>query len=464
MKIMDFPIFKTISGRIAFRIFLISFIVTGAFFLTAYNFFKLNLGSYLNQNPITIAEAVASALTSEINSGKSITELRPLVEEYARKYGAVIIVFNRLGVEILTAGERGTEVTGNWCAGPMTARGARMIAVPIGSEFNPSGFVGVILTRESSLEAASESFKSSMIRAFFISAVLSLMFAFLVGFVLTKSISEPLRNAILGAEKLTEGNFEVQLPVVDSSEIGELSNSVNLLAARLRELEKRRLETAADIAHEFKTPLTIVKANIEAMADGILPVSKESFEKISSEIDRLTKLVDELKEIKLLESKEKIYPLENTDLVQFIRDKVSSYKVLTEGKNIDLEVKLPELPQIVRVNKEKLTQVIDNIFSNALRFTDSGGKITIGVKEHRNEARIFVSNTGIGIPPEKIPLVFERFYTAEESRSREKSGSGLGLSIAKKLVELMNGSIKIDSKPGEGTTVTVSFKKVKEKD
>lgn len=462
MKILGFPVLKTISGRIAFSFFLISFIVIGAFLLVAYNFFSLNLNNYLNQNPLTIAEAVASDLSQEITSGKSIIELRPLIDEYARKYGAVIIIFDRAGVEILSSGEKGTEVISNWCVGPMTVRGARMIAAPIGNEFNPSGFVGVILTRESSIEAASESFRTSMVRAFSISAVLSLVFALIIGFVLTKGISEPIRNAITGAEKLAAGEFDVRLSVTDRSEIGDLSQSVNLLATRLKELEKRRLETAADIAHEFKTPLTIVKANLEAMADGILPVNRKSLEKISSEIDRLTKLVDGLKEIRLLEESKLIFPLEKVDLVELVRDKTASYRVLTEEKKIKLDADFSEKPQLVHANREKLMQVIDNIFSNALRFTGEGGEITIRVKGYRDEGRIYISDTGIGIPPEKIPLVFERFYTAEESRSREKSGSGLGLSIAKSLVELMNGTIKIDSRLGKGTTIIIGFKKIKE--
>ncbi len=462
MKISDFPIMKTISGRIAFSFFLINFIVIGAFFLVAYNFFNLNLTNYLNQNPLTIAETVASNLSQEIASGKNIMELRPVIDEYARKYGAVIIIFDRAGVEILVSGEKGSELITNWCAGPMAVKGARMIAVPIGSEFNPAGFVGVILTRESSVEAASESFRTSMIRAFSISAVLILVFALIIGFVLSKGISEPIRNAIIGAEKLAAGDFDVRLSVTDRSEIGDLSQSVNLLATRLKELEKRRLETAADIAHEFKTPLTIVKANLEAMADGVLSVSRENLEKISSEIDRLTNLVDGLKEIRLIEESKVVFPLEKVDLVKLVKDKVSSYRVLTEGKKIRLETEFSEKPQIVHANREKLMQVIDNLFSNALRFTKEGGKIIIGVRCYRGEVRIYISDTGIGIPLEKIPLVFERFYTAEESRSRERSGTGLGLSIAKSLVELMNGNIKIDSRPGKGTTVTVSFKKAKE--
>lgn len=456
VKLKDIITLKTLSQRLALSFVLIGFALVALSLISAHFIFSINLKSYLSRTPETVAEEIADGISKQMAKGKKLIDSRPFINDYANKYGALIVIYDVAGNELIRSG-RGITQAQPWCQGVMRGMGARMVTVPIRTESDLYGFVGVILSRESPIAAAEESFKRTVNTSLLFAGGMALIIAILFGIFLTNAISKPVNEAIKGAESLAAGDFNIRLQVRDDSEIGHLSHSINMLADRLKELEKRRMETASDIAHEFKTPLAVLKANLEAMLDGVMPIGKKNIRNMVGEIDRLSALVDELKEIRLLEAggkKLKIYPL---DIVALLKSKLPDYRLLAKKKRITLKVK--EIPKEILIlgNKEKIIQVLNNLFANALKYTESNGEITLEVKGYENKAEVSVSDTGVGISPGKLPMVFERFYTADESRSRQTGGSGLGLSIAKKLIELMGGSISIESEVSKGTKVILTF-------
>lgn len=447
---------SSLSARLAVSFFLLAVLLVSLSYAASLTIFNSRFEEYLNQNPLRLAESVAEDVVSIVLTHPTRDDLKKRLDEIAATRGAVIILYDARGREIMRTGTEDPANAG-WCPGPMASGGAHVATLPIIEKGTVTGYVGVTVTRLGSIQATAENLRSSIARAYQVSAVAALLFAILIGLFLARNLARPIHEAIAGARRLSSGDFDVSIPVRDSSEIGELAQSVNLLAERLRELERRRLDTAADIAHEFKTPLSVIKATVEGMADGVVPADERSLRRVIAEIDRLTHLVDRLKEIRLRETEPQSPELVPLDIADFVREKVPGYEAMARKAHRHLTVTLPDGPVACRANADLLSQVLDNLIGNAFQYTRDGGHIDLSVSRESGWAVIRVADDGIGIPEEKLPLVFERFYTADESRSRKTGGSGLGLSIAKQLVELMGGSIRITSTQGQGTIVTVEL-------
>jgi signal transduction histidine kinase len=285
------------------------------------------------------------------------------------------------------------------------------------------------------------------------SGLLLVLVAALLVYFISNAVTRPLRSAAEVARAISEGNYNKRCEVVDGSEIGILQETLNILAEKLRTIEERRLQMASDIAHEFKTPLTVIKANLEAMADGVVQATPDRIQHLINEIERLDDLVSELKTIHDLDGKESVLNLERIELSEFAADMIEIYRPLAESRNLAVEAELDKA--FIKADRKLLQRIFENVFSNAVSYTDAGGRIVVRTYDSGRNGCLEIEDTGIGIKKEEIPLVFERFYRAEGSRSRKTGGSGLGLSIVKKLVEIQNGNIFLDSELGKGTVVKI---------
>lgn len=214
------------------------------------------------------------------------------------------------------------------------------------------------------------------------------------------------------------------------------------------------MEIAADIAHEFKTPLSVLKANLEAVKDGVID-EEMSIVNMISEVDRLSLLIDELKLIHNLDSGVEKLKMERINLSKLINKTVESYKVLARKKKIEIETINTGKDIYIKGDSSKLIQILENVLLNSIIYTPEKGRIEIKLNKGEKNALLEIGDTGIGISEEEIHMVFDRFYRTEESRSRDTGGSGLGLSIVKRLVEKMNGNIQIESEVGKGTQVII---------
>jgi len=219
-----------------------------------------------------------------------------------------------------------------------------------------------------------------------------------------------------------------------------------------------RRDFVANVSHELRTPLTTIKSYAETLLDGAMEEKELSYQfmnVINNEADRMTRLVNNLLELSRLDNRETKWDLKAMDSVAILNEVITKMRVNIQRKGQVLEVNLPEKSPEVFVDKDKIEQVFQNILSNANKYTPEGGKIIIGLDYTDSMVSISFKDTGIGIPNEDLPRIFERFYRVDKTRSREMGGTGLGLSIAQEIIRAHDGDIQIDSEPGKGTCVTV---------
>ena len=236
-------------------------------------------------------------------------------------------------------------------------------------------------------------------------------------------------------------------------EIGQLALTFNQMADSLAKHEELRRSLIADVAHELRTPLTVIQGNLEAMMDGLLPANPQEIATLRDEAALLSRLVADLRLLSLAEAGQLKLERVKTDPVELVTRAVESFRLQAQTSDVQLNLEFaPDLPQI-EVDLGRMTQVIRNLLSNALRHTPEGGKVAITCQTNpEHEFLVAVSDTGEGIFPEDLPYIFDRFYRADKSRSRVSGGSGIGLAIVKQLVEAHGGKVWVTSELGQGTT------------
>jgi signal transduction histidine kinase len=283
--------------------------------------------------------------------------------------------------------------------------------------------------------------------------------AFLVSVYLSRHIARPVLQLNSSATQLSTGETITPLPVTSKNEIGQLTQTFNEMAQELEKQKRLRQQMIADIAHELRTPLSIMQLNVEALEDGLQP-PQETASYLHTEISTLTRLIDDLRLLSLADEGGLYLESEIIDPASFLPRLVQAWQVKAHNKQINLHLDMSSELPFIKADQGRLAQVMNNLISNALCYVPVGGEVIIGGKESGTEIILWVSDNGPGIPAEALPHVFERFYRADPSRSRESGGSGLGLAIARRLVMLHNGRIWIESQPGQLTSIYVALPKI----
>jgi signal transduction histidine kinase len=255
------------------------------------------------------------------------------------------------------------------------------------------------------------------------------------------------------AQKIAAGDLGQRIPTQSQDEIGTLATAFNQMADSLAQHEELRRNLIADVAHELRTPLTVIQSNLEAMLDGVLPASPQEIATLRDEAALLTRLVADLRLLSLAESGQLKLERVRTNITELIAHAVEPFRLQAQSGAVGLNLELASnLPQ-VEVDVDRMTQVIRNLLSNALRHTLEGGQVTVTCKRATSQQLLItVSDTGEGISSDDLPYVFDRFYRADKSRSRTSGGSGIGLAIVKQLVEAHGGKVWVESQPHRGTT------------
>jgi histidine kinase len=259
----------------------------------------------------------------------------------------------------------------------------------------------------------------------------------------------PLRAMTAASRRIAAGHYGERVPVDGRDELAELAGSFNQMAGALEQTEAMRRKLIGDVAHELRTPLAAVKGTVEGLIDGVLPATPETLAQIGRETDRLARLVDDLQELSRVEAQ--AYKLDKTDVD--LRDVVQTVAGRLDAQfaaqRIELRLDLPPQPVRILADEGRLVQVLTNLTANALQYTPEGGNVTVELTRADGEIRVSVCDTGIGIPAEHLERIFDRFYRVDASRSRRAGGSGIGLAVAKSLVEAHGGRIWAES-GGEG--------------
>jgi len=267
-----------------------------------------------------------------------------------------------------------------------------------------------------------------------------------------RRIVAPVRALAEAARRISSGDLSQRTSVTSQDELGEMAIAFNTMAAKLEQQQELRHRAMADIAHELRTPLSVLQITLESLEDGLTHPTPEVIAGLQSDVEHLHRLVEDLRTLSLADAGELQMETEPIGLGGLIGDVVRRMKGAARAKSIDLVVRLPDAPLPVIGDAQRLTQVLLNLLTNALEHTPFEGRVTVSARQVERRARVAVQDTGEGIPSADLPHIFERFYRADRARSRETGGSGLGLSIARSLIEAHGGRIWAESVEGEGST------------
>lgn len=286
-----------------------------------------------------------------------------------------------------------------------------------------------------------------------------LIIAFIIGSILiliaSRYLVRPLQAMTTATKKLAQGNFDIHIEVNRKDELGILADSFNLMAKDLSELEQMRKDFVSNVSHEIQSPLTSIRGYSEMLKDkGLTSEERNAFlDIIQQETERLSRLSENLLKLASLESNHHPFHPETYHLDEQLRRIVAFLEPQWSKKKLEINVRLEKTK--IFADQDQLSQVWLNLLSNSIKFTPESGSIQIDLINQDRKIIVKITDTGLGIPKETQQYIFERFYTGDPARNRVKSGNGLGLSIAKKIVELHKGEIKVESEAGKTTTFTV---------
>jgi signal transduction histidine kinase len=293
---------------------------------------------------------------------------------------------------------------------------------------------------------------------------LALALTLLVGFLMTRAMLRPIEELRRGMAHVAEGDFDphVHVPVERTDEIGDLSRSFSTMTAQLAELDRLKAEFVSVASHEIKTPLSVIRGYVSLLTDGIYgevtEQQKKTLEAVSDQVDRLTRLVHRLLDISRFEAGGGRLEPRRINVRDFLDELTGGFHVLAFQNGIDFSVNVAgDTPVNIEGDADRLNEVLGNILSNAFKFTERGGRISLDARRNGAGIEVEVQDTGVGIPPDKLPKIFEKFYQVDNSAQPRSAGSGLGLAIAREIVEAHGGTITAESEVGKGTTFRVTL-------
>ena len=281
----------------------------------------------------------------------------------------------------------------------------------------------------------------------------ALLVALILSFLLARTLTGPLQDLTQAAKNITRGQVDQQVRVSSSDEIGQLALAFNRMSQEVASVNQMRRQMTADIAHDLRTPLTVISGYLESMRDGVLKPTPERLALIYSEIERLQNLVGDLRMLSLADAGELSLNLQAIDPKGLLEGAASLFAYQAKQNQVAILVEAVDNLPPIHIDENRMMQVLENLISNALRYTPSGGTITLAAYKFDGSVALCVQDTGEGIPSEELPYVFNRFHRVDKSRHTESGESGLGLAIVKALVEAQGGSAAVESTSPKGTTI-----------
>ncbi len=279
--------------------------------------------------------------------------------------------------------------------------------------------------------------------------------AVLVGTLISRAFLQPLTELTGAIRKMKVGEFDQRVPVRANDELGELGSAFNQLAEELQRVYKLRKQMTADIAHELRTPLTVISGYLEGLREGVIPATGENFEVIYQEAQLLNRLVEDLRLLSLADAGELNLVYQPVRPRELLAGVAKSFSPMAESHSVDLTVAVHQDTKVAELDRDRMTQVLRNLVSNALRYTVENGQIELSAEPDGDQLLLAVSDNGSGIPQNELENIFERFYRVDSARYPTDKASGLGLAIAASIVEAHGGRISATSRPGSGTKVMI---------
>jgi len=379
------------------------------------------------------------------------TSVQPLVENMGTLYGQRIILTDSSGTVVADSqGELSDEqFYPDWPKRTLSLQGTDSV---LGTVYiSPEPSIGYALA---------QGLAGSTRLVLLWGGLLAISIALIIAFVLSRWVSAPIQALTVSAKRLGRGDFSQRLDFQGKGELGELTQAFNSMASNLERTERLRRNMVADTAHELRTPLSNIRGYMEAIRDGMIKPDADAIRSLDEEVTLLSRLVDDLQELALADAGEIKLVCQPEDVKELIHQVVAAVQTKATAKGVPISLSVPDKLPLVNIDARRISQVVRNLLENALAHTAKGGNIAVTARQQDGWVEISVTDTGEGIPAEELPNIFERFYRVDKSRARATGGSGLGLTIAKYLVEAHGGKIKAYSESGKGSrflfTVPVS--------
>lgn len=321
-----------------------------------------------------------------------------------------------------------------------------------------SQVVGILFVTDPMMRSQIDfAFLRSVYRSIFLSAAGTTLLALIIGVLISRSITRPVSELTHATHKMADGALGEQVPVRSRDEIGDLANSFNKMSADLARSFELRKQMTADIAHELRTPISLILGHAEGVKDGVLKPTSENFEIIRKEAERLERLVSDLRTLSLADAGELSVEFQPVDVNRLMSDVHAHYLTLFNQKRVTLDLQPAPVMLKANLDPNRFAQVLNNILDNALRHTPESGQVQLAVAEKKHNIQISIQDSGEGVNPEEAGHLFDRFFRVDEARARDDGGSGLGLAIAKSIVEMHKGRIWAESEKGRGLKVVIEL-------
>ena len=300
-------------------------------------------------------------------------------------------------------------------------------------------------------------FLTSTEHALIFGALAAFLIALAIGFVLARTLTRPVRELTTALHAMSAGELQQAVPVRSNDELGQLSATFNRMSTDLAWANQQRRQMTADIAHDLRTPVTVISGYLEALRDGVLPPTPERFAILYEEAQHLHGLIEDLRTLSLADAGELVLHRQATSPQALLQRIAEVYRHQVAQQEVALQVTAAATLPAVHLDVERMVQVLSNLVGNALRYTPAGGTITMGAQSAAQGLTLTVQDTGQGIMPDALSRVFDRFYRADSARAQAQGESGLGLAIAKAIVEAHGGTIAVTSQLGNGATFTIQL-------
>jgi len=370
--------------------------------------------------------------------------IQPLMERWGNLYGQRIILTDADGIVVA---DSEATLLGEVYAPDLTGR---LLSSPW--QAGAIGTIYVTPTSSPQIDLNSLQIVFNAIGRFFIwGGLVALVIGLLITFFLSRRILAPVKSLTLAAKRLGQGDFSQRVQSKDKSEVGELAQTFNAMASDLERAEQLKRNMIADVAHELRTPLSNIRGYLEAARDGVIKPDAGTFRSLDEEVTLLSRLVDDLQELSLAEAGELKLVCQAENIGELIKQTVAGVQTQATTKGLSVSIDLADKLLLTNIDSQRISQVLRNLLENAIAYIAKGGTIMVMARQEGSWVEVAVIDTGEGIPAEDLPYVFERFYRVDKSRARATGGSGLGLTIAKRLVEAHGGKIEAQSEPGKGS-------------
>jgi two-component system OmpR family sensor kinase/two-component system sensor histidine kinase BaeS len=354
------------------------------------------------------------------------------------------------GAAFMLADANGVIVYGTRAGATLTPA-EQADAAPIQVNAAVVGYLVMTSPGRGILDQAQQAFLDELRANILLAALVAGGLAAALGLAVSRALTRPLAELTRGARAFAARNWAHRVRPNGPQEIAELAGAFNDMAESLQREETLRRDMVADIAHELRTPVAVIQGNLRAMLDGVYPLERSEIATIHDETLLLNRLIDDLRELALMEAGQLTLNMQTVDVAAGARAAVERFAPLADARGITLEAVSAASAVYARADPDRLAQILRNLLSNALRYTPAGGRVTLAVARTNERIEVSVSDTGPGMTAEEAARVFDRFYRGDRSRARESGGSGLGLAIARSLAQAMGGQTGVESAPGRGS-------------